>query len=81
MKAEVSFSEEKVSSELALWLLPGYRKSRRFLDLVSAFEYWAKHIAKTNYAILSKTPLSDETERSYQRLGYTSIENNYLKKF
>lgn len=78
--AEVSFSEEKVATELAFWLLPGYRKSRRIIDLVSAFEYWAKHIAKVNYTILSQTPLQDYTERSYKRLGYTNIENNYLKK-
>lgn len=78
--AEISFSEEKVASELAFWLLPGYRKSRRVLDLVSAFEYWAKHIAKVNFTILSQTPLQDYTERSYKRLGYTVIENNYLKK-
>lgn len=78
--AEVSFSEEKVASELAFWLLPGYRKSRRVLDLVAAFEYWAKNIAKVNYVILSQTPLQDYTERSYKRLGYTVIENNYLKK-
>lgn len=78
--SEVSFSEERVASELAFWLLPDYRKSRRVLDLVTAFEYWAKHIAKTRYAILSKTPLQDETERSYRRLGYTNIEVNYLKK-
>ena len=78
--SEVSFSEEKVASELAFWLLPDYRKSRRVLDLISAFEYWAKHIAKVRYAILSKTPLQDETERSYQRLGYGKVETNYLKK-
>jgi hypothetical protein len=78
--AEVTFSEEKVASELAFWLLPGYRKSRRVLDLVNAFEYWAKHIAKVNYVLLSQTPLQDATERSYKRLGYTSIEINYLKK-
>jgi hypothetical protein len=78
--AEVTFSEEKVGSELAFWLLPGYRKSRRVVDLIAAFEYWAKYIAKVNYVILSQTPLQDATERSYKRLGYTSIEVNYLKK-
>lgn len=78
--AEVSFSEEKVASELAFWLLPGYRKSRRVLDLVAAFEYWAANIAKVRFALLSQTPLQDYTERSYKRLGYTTIETNYLKK-
>lgn len=80
VKGEISFSETPAASELAFWMLPGYRKSRRVLDLVTAFEYWAKHIAKVDYAILSKTPLSDETERSYRRLGYTTVEVNYLKK-
>jgi hypothetical protein len=69
-----------VASELAFWLLPGYRKSRRVIDLVAAFEYWAKSIAKVSFVILSQTPLQDCTERSYKRLGYTNIENNYLKK-
>lgn len=79
-KAEVSFSEEAVASELAFWLLPGYRKSRRVLDLVAAFEYWAREIAKVKYCILSKTPEEDTTERSYRALGYSIIETNYLKK-
>lgn len=78
--SEITFSEEKVATELAFWLLPGYRKSRRVLDLVAAFEYWAKNIAKVSFVILSQTPLQDNTERSYKRLGYTNIENNYLKK-
>ena len=69
-----------MASELAFWLLPGYRKSRRVIDLVAAFEYWAKSIAKVSFVILSQTPLQDCTERSYKRLGYTNIENNYLKK-
>lgn len=80
VRSEVSFSDELVASELAFWVLPGYRKSRRLLDLVSAFEYWARHYAKVNYAILSKTPLQDATERSFSRLGYRTIETNYLKK-
>jgi hypothetical protein len=78
--SEITFSEEKVATELAFWLLPGYRKSRRVLDLITAFEYWAKNIAKVSFVILSQTPLQDSTERSYKRLGYTNIENNYLKK-
>ena len=78
--AEVSFSEEPIATELAFWVLPGYRRSRRVLDLVAAYEYWAKEIAKTRFILLSKTPTEDVTERSYKRLGYTSIEQNYLKK-
>lgn len=80
VKSEITFSEVPVASELAFWVLPGYRKSRRVLDLVTAFEYWAKHIAKVDYAILSRTPLTDETERGYRRLGYLIVETNYLKK-
>lgn len=77
---ETPFSDEKIGLEVAFWLLPGYRKSRRPVDLIRAFEYWAKNIAKVRYVVVAETPLTDTTKRSYQALGYTNIENSYLKK-
>lgn len=78
--SEVTFSDTKIATELAFWLLPGYRKSRRIVDMLSAFEYWAKHIAGVEYLVTAETPHKDKTPRSYSALGYKLIENYFLKK-
>jgi hypothetical protein len=78
--AEVTFSSEKIATEVAFWLLPGYRKSRRAVDMLDAYEYWAKHIAKVRFVLTAETPAEDRTPRAYARLGYSHIETNYLKK-
>lgn len=76
------FSEDKVATELAWWVDPDYR-GRDALDLVSAYEYWAKEVHKCKAASLA---LLDHTsnpkiQKYYERLGFHKVEEAYLKEF
>jgi len=76
------YSTVKVASEVMWWMEPEFRKSRLALQLPSAFEYWAKNIAKADLMMLSTVDResSEKVEKFYKRKGYSLVENGFIKK-
>jgi GNAT superfamily N-acetyltransferase len=74
------FSEETVATETVWWVDPKHRGSRLGLQLVEAFEYWAKKVKKANLLQMSGLANTPEIDKLYQRLGYTLTEKVYLKE-
>ena len=77
LKTQLMFSGEDVSCELVWWVEPEYRRSRDGLELLSAYEYWAKHVAKVSKIQVSN--LTPEVEKIYRKRGYVPQETAWIK--
>jgi GNAT superfamily N-acetyltransferase len=78
---ETLFNRKRVASELAWWIDPDHRSSRVSIELINAFEYWAKHKARCEYVQLA-TVETDQVERIskfYNRKNYNIYERCFLK--
>lgn len=74
------FSSDKVATELAWWVEPEYRKSRRGLDLKEAYEFWAMKMgAKKIGMALLKTEHGPGLHKLFLRGGYKEAETAYVK--
>ena len=73
---EFLFNRNKIASEMAWWVEPGYR--RHGIELKKAFEYWAEKIgAKYN----SMSSLNTEKVNRYLvRDGYRMTECTFVKE-
>jgi hypothetical protein len=73
------FNKDRVASELMWWMDEEHRKGRKSLQLLNAFEYWAKSVAKCDMILLSTIDSlqSDRIGRVYEKRGYRPAENNY----
>lgn len=72
------FSDDLIASELAWFIEPEYRGSRKALQLVYAYEEWARRMGCKNVSMSLLTTLTDAS-KTYERLGYTKTEISYLK--
>ncbi len=72
------FSDDLIASELAWFIEPEYRGSRKALQLVYAYEEWARRMGCKNVSMSLLTALTDAS-KTYERLGYTKTEISYLK--
>lgn len=72
------FSKELHSQEMGFFLLPEYRKSRKAADLLKAYEYWAKNIAKVDWCQLAC--MDDRVGKLYERKGFERRELYYMKR-
>ena len=75
------FCSEDVATELAWWVDPAYRKSKRAMALHKAFEHWAK--LKGCHSIVMSSVESDKALRVgalYRRSGYSQAETCFLKE-
>lgn len=82
MKVMPSFSEELVSCELAWYVKPEHRKSRRGLELLRAYEEWSKQVGCkfAQFALLMSDQLDPETvEKIYNIRGYRKTEQGFQK--
>jgi len=74
------FSKHKVAVEVLMYLDPAHRKGRRGLDMMNAYEYWAKMIGckVAQYGWLASSPKSMET--LYEKRGAVLAEKVYYKE-
>lgn len=73
-----SFSKHLYAVELGYYVLPEYRKSKDWKELIKTYEEWAKKIAGADYASVSL--LDERVGKLYQRLGYKVTEVTYKKE-
>lgn len=72
------FSDEKAATELAWWMDEEYRRGRDSIDLMKAYEEWARRIGATvtQMALLSSSP---DVSKLYEKSGYSLTERTYVK--
>jgi len=77
---EPVFSEERVACEVLWYLLPEYRKGRRGLEMMQAYEYWAKMVGckVAQYGWLVNSP--EGMKSLYERTGAVKSEEVYYKE-
>lgn len=73
------FSDDLVASELAWYIDPKHRGSRKAIELVYAYEEWARRIG-CKHISMSLLTSSTDTSKLYDRLGYTKTEISYMKE-
>lgn len=79
--SETPFSDDKIASELAWWVDEEYRGTRGSLELVFAYEEWAKRVG-CKHATMALLPslTNPKIEGYYERLGYKKTEISYIKE-
>lgn len=78
---QTPFSDDLVAAELAWWVDPEYRGTKGSMELVLAYEAWAKKIG-CKHVTMSLLPslTNPKVEGYYERLGYVKTEISYLKE-
>lgn len=78
---ETLFNRKRVASELAWWMDPEHRRSRLSIEMINAFEYWAREIAGCAYTQLAtvETPQVQQIQKFYERKNYNIYERCFLK--
>lgn len=72
------FGDKRLASELAWWVTPDQRGKEAGGELLLAFEYWAKNVAKCD--LISMGSLDDRVGKYYEKNGYKLLERAYLKE-
>lgn len=72
------FSSEIHAAEIAYHVLPEYRKSKAYKELLETYESWAKEIATAD--IISVALLDKRVGKLYERKGYSFTEMSYKKE-
>lgn len=74
------YSKEKIACEVLWHLLPEHRKGRRGVDMMVAFEYWAKLMgcAVAQYGWMTSSPA--RMEELYEKRGLKMVEKVYFKE-
>ncbi len=79
-----TFSNDPVALELAWYLQPDYRRSRRAVEMLDAFEAWAKMVGCkfVQYSILKGTEEADDHDVSkiYKMRGFKLTEQGFQKR-
>lgn len=77
---EPIFSDTRVACELLLWLDPEHRRGRRGVDMMEAYEYWAKLMGckVVQYGFLANSP--EKMEKLYEKTGAVFAEKMFFKK-
>lgn len=72
---------ERIASEIAWWVDPEFRKTDLGVDLLTAYEYWAKTVGcKYVQSVALRNEYSHILERFYKSKGYAAMETCYLKE-
>ena len=73
------FNNDRVATEIVWWMDEDFRKGRKSFQLLNAFEYWAKNVAKCDTILMStlNSLQSDRIGKLYEKRGYKPAENNY----
>lgn len=77
---EPVFSDTRIACEVLWYLRPEDRKGRRGLDMMEAYEYWAKAVKCTlvQYGWLESSP--EGMKKMYERTGAELAELVYYKE-
>lgn len=78
MSSAFSFGPHLLASEIAWWVNEDKRKSGVGVELINAFEYWAKNIA--GCTMITLTSLDDKVGKIYEKKGYKLYERAYMKE-
>ena len=73
-----AFGPHLLASDIAWWINEDQRKTGAGAELIEAFEYWAKNVARCS--IISLTSLDDSVGKFYEKKGYTLHERAYMKE-
>jgi len=81
LASSTPFSDDKIASELAWWVDPEYRGTRGSIELVYAYEEWARRVGCKHVTMALLPSLTNpKVEAYYERLGYHKTEISYLKE-
>ena len=75
--APFMFGTDLLATELAWWVEPEYRSKKVGLELLEAFEFWAR---KIGCKLISMACLDEKVAALYESKGYTLYERAYLKE-
>ena len=77
--SEIPFSEEKVAMELAWWVEPQARGTRKSVEMVFAFKEWAKRVGcKVAQMSMIENTGTDKIDKLYIKAGLQRAEVNYI---
>jgi hypothetical protein len=75
------FSKDIVATELAWWVDEEYRKTRKSIELLLAFDDWGKRIGAFGNCLASIEGFSPPSvDKYYTNIGYSRTENSYFKR-
>lgn len=78
--SEQLFNNDKIASEIMWWVEPEHRRSRISLELLNAFEYWAKAVGCTVASmVMIETEQAEAVHKLYTKRGYRTTEKAYIK--
>jgi hypothetical protein len=81
IKGPVPHSGQMVAVELFWYVAPEYRGSLGALELLVAFENWAKENQCSSCALIHMMDSQPERlEKLYLRMGYKLLEKHYIKE-
>lgn len=74
------FSSDKAAVEVCWWLEPEYRTSKRAIEMMDAYEYWAKLVGckVVQYGLLTSSP--QRMTKLYEKRGAKLAETVYHKE-
>lgn len=78
-KVDHTFISEPIATEIAMFITPAYRKGKRALEMLRAYEGWAKAVGCAEATLSRLIPSDDTIGKLYLRLGYTEVEAAYRK--
>lgn len=76
------FGSDKLAVELSWYVEPEYRATKKSLEMLKMYEYWAENLMHVDLISLSSlgTLSEDRLDKLYTRLGYKKEENTYVKR-
>lgn len=79
MKVPFVFGKANLATEIAWWVNPEFRGTGEGLNLLKAFEYWARNVAGCR--MISMGSLDKSLEKYYKKNKYRLYERAYMKVF
>lgn len=78
----IPFLNRKVATECLWWVKPSFRGGPAGVQLLDAFEYWAKNVVHADIIQMVCMPnrIGKVVERLYSRRGYKLTESTYTKE-
>jgi RimJ/RimL family protein N-acetyltransferase len=75
------FSDDIVASELAWWVDEEYRGTRGSIELIYAYEEWARRVGAKHITMALLPSLTNpKVENYYEKMGYKKTETSYIKE-
>lgn len=75
------FSDEWQAVELTWYVLPEHRKTRKAIEMLEAYENWAKEKGVAQINTMNLDMLKPEkVQKMYEKRGYRLVENTFAKE-